>query len=595
MSSMSVNLAQSQEYVTLLIDDVDLANLNAHCRDKTGAPVLATFRVSSGAMFQVPVQGEYWSAKKQGWVWNLESRQESEEDHDWNKSNLAEGDTKIKGTNVHLLVSDLQVNQNSFGAPFMEVFTNAVETAEVILTHTPVLASIQVFYETLFVAPPKWSVAGNTITFDPSLGAGDVTVYYQSAATDGQQIVNPSLPTGPTDSIDNAISGLQIVNANVDPAAAIAYSKLALTNSILNADVNSAAGIAYSKLALTNSVVNADVNSSAAIAYSKLALNNSIVNSDINASAAITASKLSGYPADATKYLRGDGTWSAMGATAASSSSAVVNTANTDLSLPDARAAVNYINIITGGGSIRTIQAPTNGAGYLVIRSSAGNTNSVTLLHNTSGSYVPMWLEQSNAVFYDGWSAHFQYSSYNGLWLCSGITPGNTQDGYGTSLPASPFDGMVSTLVDSTTNPSYQWRFRYNARSSSSYKWEFIGGAPAYLDHGAITVSAGATTNANVTFTLPRSGDYIHSAHCWGMNITTNNYAVLYSYDGASTAQLGVAGGNNGGDQNNANITGWYKWVNKTSGTVIYSRFYDTGGSSMVFVARSTITPVRVS
>ena len=54
--------------------------------------------------------------------------------------------------------------------------------------------------------------------------------------------------------------------------------------------------------------------------------------------------------------------------------------------------------------------------------------------------------------------------------------------GYGTILPASPIDGQEYTLVDSLTNPSYQWRFRWNAGSSSAYKWEFVGGTRR--DHG---------------------------------------------------------------------------------------------------------------
>ena len=42
---------------------------------------------------------------------------------------------------------------------------------------------------------------------------------------------------------------------------------------------------------------------------------------------------------------------------------------------------------------------------------------------------------------------------------------------YGTTLPASPVDGQEAILVDSVTNPTYQWRFRYNAGSTSAYKW----------------------------------------------------------------------------------------------------------------------------
>ena len=82
---------------------------------------------------------------------------------------------------------------------------------------------------------------------------------------------------------------------------------------------------------------------------------------------------------------------------------------------------------------------------------------------------------------------------------------------YGTSLPASPTDGMEAILVDSTSNPSYQWRFRYNAGSSSAYKWEFVGGAPmiSYVSAGESTAS-GSYSNLTTTqlFTVPRAGDY---------------------------------------------------------------------------------------
>lgn len=96
---------------------------------------------------------------------------------------------------------------------------------------------------------------------------------------------------------------------------------------------------------------------------------------------------------------------------------------------------------------------------------------------------------------------------------------------YGTSLPASPADGQEAILVDSLTNPTYQWRFRYNAGSASAYKWEFIGGSPAI----SIVDNSGSTTSASYAalsgpagpqITLPRAGDYIirHGAHVWSAN-----------------------------------------------------------------------------
>jgi len=130
--------------------------------------------------------------------------------------------------------------------------------------------------------------------------------------------------------------------------------------------------------------------------------------------------------------------------------------------------------------------------------------------------------------YYGDWSAgNYQdgdIAVYNGVaYLCvrpttqqpSAWPTGGTVGGgtYGTALPASPIDGQIATLVDSITNPTYQWTFRYNAGSSSAYKWEFIGGTFASSE-----VDAASTTNVGTSWvvpsagaasiTVPRSGDY---------------------------------------------------------------------------------------
>ena len=61
------------------------------------------------------------------------------------------------------------------------------------------------------------------------------------------------------------------------------------------------------------------------------------------------------------------------------------------------------------------------------------------------------------------------------------LTPPATP--YAITLPSAPSNGQETILVDSTTNPSYQWRFRYNAGSTCIYKWEFVGGTHLDLLH----------------------------------------------------------------------------------------------------------------
>jgi len=83
---------------------------------------------------------------------------------------------------------------------------------------------------------------------------------------------------------------------------------------------------------------------------------------------------------------------------------------------------------------------------------------------------------------------------------------------YSTSLPASPVDGQEAILVDSVTNPSYQWRFRWNAGSTSSYKWEFVGGVPQFAAGGNLnsyTGSALTPLSSGPNVPIVRAGEYL--------------------------------------------------------------------------------------
>jgi len=140
-----------------------------------------------------------------------------------------------------------------------------------------------------------------------------------------------------------------------------------------------------------------------------------------------------------------------------------------------------------------------------------------------------------NQLIYGGdWAAgnyvDGQIVVYNGIaYLCTSPTavapsawPGGVSPPaapftipYGTSLPASPTDGQLAILVDSITNPTYQWEFRYNLGSTSAYKWEFVGGTPGVVnDMSDASVNLAATGtwyyfSPPINFTLPRAGQYL--------------------------------------------------------------------------------------
>lgn len=178
--------------------------------------------------------------------------------------------------------------------------------------------------------------------------------------------------------------------------------------------------------------------------------------------------------------------------------------------------------------------------------------------------------------------------------------PAGTAASYGTQLPASPVDGQEHVLVDSVTNPSYQWRFRYNAQSTSAYKWEFVGGAPkeVIINADEILAATGSWIDApsqiGPSFIVPRAGDY-----------TTQGWANFYAASGVAAGYMGpaiaagsptlpIAWGTGGGNLQGGAVCNGTMTV--AAGQEIRQRYYVTGPASTHVVSRLMwVTPKRVS
>jgi len=118
----------------------------------------------------------------------------------------------------------------------------------------------------------------------------------------------------------------------------------------------------------------------------------------------------------------------------------------------------------------------------------------------------------------------------------------------GTSLPASPLDGQEAILVDAVAAPTWQWRFRYDAGSSSAYKWEYIGGTPARADADA-NEAASSTTYAELTtkqrILVPRSGVYEcrFGALTWGSITNAQGDIGIVDTTALTTALINMSTG----------------------------------------------------
>ena len=167
--------------------------------------------------------------------------------------------------------------------------------------------------------------------------------------------------------------------------------------------------------------------------------------------------------------------------------------------------------------------------------------------------------------------------------------------GYGTSLPASPVNGEEFILVDSTTNPTYQWRFRYNAGSSSAYKWEFVGGAPSrvYANESATSTTTGSwmTLPGGPSFTVPRAGEYISQAHAMIANTAASSSMwIMVAYGGA--LQQGI----NGNPRDGAEGLSTDDKQTVAAGAAIDMRYHMSFGGTGTWHTRTLlVTPVRVA
>jgi hypothetical protein len=212
-----------------------------------------------------------------------------------------------------------------------------------------------------------------------------------------------------------------------------------------------------------------------------------------------------------------------------------------------------------------------------------------------AGSYV-----EGDVVVYQGvaYAAIRPTSAAPAQWPM----PPSSRPSYGTTLPANPYDGQEAILVDSVTAPTYQWRFRYNASSSSAYKWEFVGGAPAQSWVAAQDTCSGAggtwqnLATPGPMFTLPRGGDY------W-----IDGFVQVQA--GASIPDTPAFGFSDNGDQNpgvayQTELNRASSWItmavvdlkqSRNVGDVIKARYLSYQTTSKFSGRRLRVTPVRVS
>ena len=168
--------------IAVRIDEVDVKNRLIVGIDKTGAKISISFR-DVPAAFRIPAQGELWTAWRYGWMWFIDQRIDSADEHDALVEQMTPGDMRMQANGtIQIYGQAMTINGQPFGATALDTFSGDGATVDFTLNAPPVHGhTVQVYVESDFLHQQfDYSVSGNTVTFVTAPTNGDrISVYYQ--------------------------------------------------------------------------------------------------------------------------------------------------------------------------------------------------------------------------------------------------------------------------------------------------------------------------------------------------------------------------------------------------------------------------------
>lgn len=169
-------------------------------------------------------------------------------------------------------------------------------------------------------------------------------------------------------------------------------------------------------------------------------------------------------------------------------------------------------------------------------------------------------------------------------------------------LPENPFDGQIA---DVQIEEGINWRFRYNAGSSSSKKWEFQFGPPLYnevtpSDNIASAAYVAFSPNPGPVLTVPLAGDYYVDIGARIISPVAGS-DTFFSYTIGATAAVDDDGINS--RQSDAasghNIRSHYQRRRRkndlTAGVVLTGQGKNSASSASIGTRWFSLQPIRVS
>jgi len=166
-----------------------------------------------------------------------------------------------------------------------------------------------------------------------------------------------------------------------------------------------------------------------------------------------------------------------------------------------------------------------------------------------------------------------------------------------TSVPTTIVDGQEVLLVDFLTTPNWHWRLRYNAFSTATYKWEYIGGIPAIAFEGASFSTSSVTdvqdlVSSPPAFQINHPGIYRVEFGAKLQNGSTGSFGTITLYNGGVSTSVTLNGNGQGVMQGSVitNVIGSF-------GGVVEMRFKSNNASfSQTFSQRwIQLTPIAIN
>lgn len=159
------------------VDTVDATTNSIHCSSKDGGKFVLKIPVGNG-FYRIPKAGEYWIVRRQDLTnWYFEGVIIGEGLYGSAYPKEGDGIIDIPG-NLNISASHIFFNNLPVGVWHSEEIDLDVSSNQIDLAYSPISEVIQVFHDSLLVAPSAYIIHEQSLIFPDGLGSGKVVVYY---------------------------------------------------------------------------------------------------------------------------------------------------------------------------------------------------------------------------------------------------------------------------------------------------------------------------------------------------------------------------------------------------------------------------------